>query len=582
MAKIPQETIDRIRENADVLDVVSQFVNLKKRGKNFFGICPFHHEKSASFSVAPDKGIYHCFGCGAGGNAINFIMEYEKISFVEALKKLGDQLGIAVEFEGGTENRDFFTGLYEIHELAADLYSRTLFTERGKEALRYLNKRGLTDASLKLFRVGFAPSNSTFLLSNVKSKKYSNEVIEKCGLFGHSEKGNYDRFRSRIMFPIFHSSGRIIAFGGRAFGTDDPAKYLNSPETPLYHKQDVFYGLNLAREAIRSQEFAILVEGYTDLIQLYQAGIKNVVAISGTAFSDRHANQIRKFTSKVYLAYDGDTAGRKATIRAGYNLLKGRVEPRVIHIPSGLDPDEWVRKDEGKEFNLALKAASSLIDFQLEAEDVTALSGPARSNLVHEIVKEALAIKDPIIQADLRKKVSQKLGLDEKEIVQLFKKESLKGRMFKTETPEIPRAKIFSSLLSRTELGLIKILAGRNKEARELIRDKLNLDLFTDDFLKSLVLLLKQDGDIDPANLVGKFDSAQEREIVSKLLIENDEISDPLQMAHEYLETLNRQMIKEKIKTARSKIREMETNGQNPEKIIIKVSELQKQLNAGK
>lgn len=581
MAKVPQDTINRIRENADILDVVSQFVNLKKRGRNFFGICPFHHEKTASFSVAPDKGIYHCFGCGAGGNAINFIMEYEKISFIEALKKLGDQLGIPLEFEGGTDNRDFFSELYKIHESAADLYSRTLFLDRGKEALAYLKKRGLTTASLKFFRVGFAPASSTFLLNHIK-EKYAQEILQKCGLFGQSANGDYDRFRGRIMFPIFHSSGRIIAFGGRAFGTDDPAKYLNSPETPLYHKQDVFYGLNITREAIRAAEAAILVEGYTDLIQLYQAGFKNVVALSGTAFSDRHAGQIRKFTARVYLAYDGDLAGRKATIRAGYNLLKGRVEPLVVHVPSGLDPDEWVRKDGGKEFKKALKAAGPLIDFQLETENITDLSAPERSNLVQEIVKEALAIKDPIIQADLRKKISQKLGLDEKEIIQLFKKQALKGHFVENKTGQKKSPQLFSSMASRTELGLIKIMAGRNKEARDLILEKLDLELFKDDFLKRLARLLKQESDLNPANLVGKFETAEEREIVSKLLMENDELSDPLQMAREYLQTLKHQILKKEIKDARLKIREMETSGLDPGEFILKVAGLQKQLNSGK
>ena len=298
MARIPQDTIDRIRDSADIVDVVSHHVDLTKRGRNFFGLCPFHNEKTPSFSVAPDKGIYHCFGCGNGGSALNFIMEIEKISFVEAVTQLGKKLGIEVQ-NSGDDSNEFFGKLYEIHKLATELFHETLFSDRGQKAKEYLLNRGLNEDSLKLFKVGFVPEESSYLFNSIKSKNYDKEIMEKSGLFGFSKSKTYDRFRSRIMFPISNTAGKIIAFGGRIFEKDDPAKYMNSPETPLYKKSEVFYGLDITREAIRKKESAILVEGYTDLIQLYQAGVKNVVAVSGTAFTERHVNQIRRFTSKV-------------------------------------------------------------------------------------------------------------------------------------------------------------------------------------------------------------------------------------------------------------------------------------------
>ena len=238
MAMIPQETIDRINDNANIVDVVSKHVDLVKRGRNFFGLCPFHNEKTPSFSVAPDKGIYHCFGCGQGGNAVNFVMEYEKISFVDALQQIGKELGIKVEFSGDAKSKDFFSELYSLHRFAAELYHKTLFSNQAIKAKEYLISRGLSEESLKLFKVGFAPKNSSFLLDAIKSKKLSDEIIQKSGLFGSSNSKFYDRFRSRIMFPISNSSGKIIAFGGRIFGSDDPAKYMNSPETPLFQKAD--------------------------------------------------------------------------------------------------------------------------------------------------------------------------------------------------------------------------------------------------------------------------------------------------------------------------------------------------------
>ena len=203
MARISQETIDRINDTADIVEVVSRTVELKKRGRNYFGLCPFHDEKTPSFSVAPDKGIYHCFGCGKGGNSVNFIMENEKLSFVEALQQLGQQLGIEVNFSGGNESKGFFDGLYRIHETASSLYHKTLLSERGERALKYLTDRGLSRETIDYFKVGFAPESSKYLLNTIKSEAYERQILEKCGLFGASKNEFFDRFRSRIMFPIW-------------------------------------------------------------------------------------------------------------------------------------------------------------------------------------------------------------------------------------------------------------------------------------------------------------------------------------------------------------------------------------------
>ncbi len=355
MARISQETIDRIRNSADIVDVVSQYVNLKKRGRNFFGLCPFHDERTPSFSVAPDKEIYHCFGCGTGGSVFNFVMEHENLSFVEAVQQLGRQYGIEVELTGDSGSKQLFTQLYELHEIAATAYSKNLSTDGGKAALDYLLGRGLSAETLEEFRVGFAPDAWEFLTEKVKGKGYSRESVDKSGLFGKGKQGVVDRFRSRIMFPIMNRSGKVIAFGGRVFASDDPAKYMNSPETPLYRKSEVFYGYHKTASAVRNAGSAILVEGYMDFLQLYQAGIQNVLAVSGTAFTDRHAVQIGKITQKVYLAYDGDEAGQKAALRAGYALLQNGIAALVVQVPEGLDPDDWVQKEELIQLTKGLK-----------------------------------------------------------------------------------------------------------------------------------------------------------------------------------------------------------------------------------
>ncbi|MFQ6612396.1 MAG: DNA primase [Fidelibacterota bacterium] len=582
MAKIPLETIDRIRDNADILAVVSRHVNLKKRGRNYFGICPFHHEKTASFSVAPDKGIYHCFGCGAGGNAINFIMEFEKVSFVEAVKQLGSELGIPIQFTGSDDSREFFSALYEIHQLAVEIYAKTLFSERGAEALTYLLERGINRETLALFKIGFAPDRNDFLQEAIRLEQFSPEVLEKCGLFGKSEKGYYDRFKARIMFPISNSSGKVIAFGGRIFGTEEGAKYINSPETPLYHKSDVFYGLHLSRDSIRREQAAILVEGYTDLIQLFQAGLKNVVAVSGTAFTDRHAQQIRKITSKVYLAYDGDSAGIKATLRAGYSLLKGGVEPLVVPMPQELDPDEWIQSKGPDGFRKAMETQYLLLDFHLSTLDLESHSSTEKSNLVKEILGEIVEVNDPIIQRDFFKKLSQVLGVDESQIIHLFKQQVQKRRP-RTETVS-PRLELelFTSTTAKAELALVQVLAGEDQEAKALVKEQLDINLIRDELLKKIARLLVGAVEIDPSELVGHFETARERDIVTKILMEADQLINMNQLVRDCLRTLKRQPLKDEIRSIRLKIRELEAAGKDTTELLLKLAELQQKLRPDK
>ena len=579
MARISQETIDRIRDSADIVDVVSRHVDLKKRGRNFFGLCPFHTEKTPSFSVAPDKGIYHCFGCGNGGNAVNFIMELEKISFVEAIQQLGQQLGIEVAFSGTDESKQFFDHLYDIHVTAANLYQRVLDSDRGQQAKQYLLDRGLTEETIKQFKIGFAPDNSKFLTERIKEKRYGREVLEKSGLFGFSNMDVFDRFRGRIMFPIFNASGKVIAFGGRVFGTEDPAKYMNSPETPLYHKSEVFYGLHLTRDAIRKSESAILVEGYTDLIQLYQRGIQNVVAVSGTAFTDRHVQQIRRFASKVYLAYDGDTAGINAAKRAGYALLKGGVNPKVIRIPDGLDPDDWVSQAGADIFrSKGIDQAVGLLSFHLRTSNFSEMSPQEKSNLIKDILSEAAQISDPIIRQDLIKNLAQVGGVEENQVVHMFTQQMRKKRPRHTEAVPKPKKSLFTSVNAKAELGIIKVLVGEDQEARALIQSDLDINLIENDQLKKLAEMLMGTNNVKPAEIMAHFDSAEDREIVSQILIDEDDSTSPIQMAQDCLATLSKVSTKEKIKAARIKIREMEAAGQDTTNLMMEVVKMQKDI----
>ena len=312
MARIPEETIERIRDAADILDVVSDYVQLKRRGRNWFGLCPFHQEKTPSFSVNQQKQIYHCFGCGRGGGAFNFVMEVDKLDFLEAVQRLGEKVGIPVELSGPIDPRRKATvqQILDLCELAAAVYRKNLQGDAGAKVRAYLEDRGITPAAQALFKIGYALPGWNNLLKAIGVKKFSREALDQSGLFASGQRGTYDRFRSRIMFPISIPTGRVVALAGRVFDTDDTAKYINSPETPVYHKSEVLYGLSLTRNPIRDQETAIIVEGYLDLIQLHQAGIQNVVAVSGTALTDRHARELRKLTTRIFDTYDLDELRR--------------------------------------------------------------------------------------------------------------------------------------------------------------------------------------------------------------------------------------------------------------------------------
>ena len=580
MARIPEETIERIRNTADIYDVVAQYVDLIKKGRNYFGLCPFHSEKTPSFSVAPDKQIYHCFGCGAGGNVFSFIVEHEKVTFVEAVQQLGEKYGIQVQYESGSASTEFFSSLYQAHHVAAELYHNTLYFDRGKAALQYLHDRGLNDDVLKMYQIGFAPDSWDTLSNKVKPLDMKNDVYEKSGLFVKTKHGWRDRFRSRIMFPIYHPSGKVIAFGGRIFNNDDPAKYLNSPETPLYRKSEVFYGLHKTRDAIRKFGTAVLVEGYTDFLQLVQVGVSNVVALSGTALADQHAAQIRKFASKVYLAYDGDDAGINATLRAGYVLLQAGVEPLVIAVPPNQDPDDWVRNEGIGPFQEAMGAGIRLLLFHLEKREAQNLSGADRSQLVQDILGEIAQISDGIIRDDLLKSLAQELRVDEVEIIQLFKQQSRrKGGSTPSSKQTAMNKPMFTSAVQKAQLEIIRTLAFHFDEVFPVVKSALDFELFDEPILKKLGgLLIKEKTGVELSAVIDEFDDRQERELVSEILFDEVSPDDPVLIIQECLVTIKGKLIKDQIKAARLKMRELESLGHDTEAIILEVAELQKQL----
>jgi len=578
MPRVPEETIERIRNTADIYDVVAQYVDLKKRGRNFFGLCPFHSEKTPSFSVAPDKQIYHCFGCGAGGNVFSFIVEHEKISFIEAVQQLGQKYGIQVDYQSGPSNK-IFSSLYKVHDLAVKLYHNTLYSEKGKAALDYLYNRGLNDNTIKTYQIGFAPDSWDTLTNTIKSLSFNDDVYDKTGLFIKTDRGWRDRFRSRIMFPIFHQSGKPIAFGGRIFNHDDPAKYLNSPETPLYRKSEVFYGLHKTRDSIRKFSTAVLVEGYTDFLQLVQLGIPNVVALSGTALGINHASQIRKFASKVYLAYDGDDAGINATLRAGYVLFQAGIEPLVIPMPSDKDPDDWVREAGVNAFQEAMGSSMSLLLFHLQKKDVKNLSATDRSKTVKEILKEISLINDGIIRDDLLKSLSQELQLDEVEVFRLFNSQIGMKRVRTDSEQSSPKNQAFTNTIQKAQLEIIRAIAFNFDEVYPSMKNVIDFQIFDEPILQKIgLLLIKENQPKDLSAIIDQFEDMDEKKLVSKILFDDINSDDPKLIIKDCFATIRGKQIQDQIKQARIKIRELESSGEDAKEIIIQVTELQKTL----
>ena len=578
MPRVPEETIERIRNTADIYDVVAQYVDLKKRGRNFFGLCPFHSEKTPSFSVAPDKQIYHCFGCGAGGNVFSFIVEHEKISFIEAVQQLGQKYGIQVDYQSGPSNK-IFSSLYKVHDLAVKLYHNTLYSEKGKAALDYLYNRGLNDNTIKTYQIGFAPDSWDTLTNTIKSLSFNDDVYDKTGLFIKTDRGWRDRFRSRIMFPIFHQSGKPIAFGGRIFNHDDPAKYLNSPETPLYRKSEVFYGLHKTRDSIRKFSTAVLVEGYTDFLQLVQLGIPNVVALSGTALGINHASQIRKFASKVYLAYDGDDAGINATLRAGYVLFQAGIEPLVIPMPSDKDPDDWVREAGVNAFQEAMGSSMSLLLFHLQKKDVKNLSATDRSKTVKEILKEISLINDGIIRDDLLKSLSQELQLDEVEVFRLFNSQIGMKRVRTDSEQSSPKNQAFTNTVQKAQLEIIRAIAFNFDQVYPSMKNVIDFQIFDEPILQKIgLLLIKENQPKDLSAIIDQFEDMDEKKLVSKILFDDINSDDPKLIIKDCFATIRGKQIQDQIKQARIKIRELESSGEDAKEIIIQVTELQKTL----
>jgi DNA primase len=483
---------DRVKQQADIVRVVGEYVRLKKSGQNFMGLCPFHSEKTPSFAVHPVKQIYHCFGCGAGGDIFKFVMEMDKVTFPESVRAVAEKCGIAIPRakertpEERQQNQQR-TSLVELHREAASFFVQQLnATQEGRAAKAYLLDRGLDPEAMARFGIGFAPSGGEALLRAFK-QKYPEKGLEVSGLFSRDQYGRlFDRFRRRVMFPIANDSGKIVAFGGRALGDDLP-KYLNSPETPIYTKSNILYHLDRAKEALRQRDFAVLVEGYMDAIAVARTGISNVVASCGTSLTEPQVKLLSRFTRRIIVNYDPDTAGQAATERSLTILLEQGAEVRVLALPGGKDPDSFIRSEGAAAYTKLLNEAPPYVDYLISRArkmDMSTAEGKLRA--VNFLMPYVQRIPDRILRSEWATRIAQQLRIEEPVLRESMRKAASERRSEVKARPELV-GRVGKPAERRLVQMLIEAEEFRAQLAGEIRAEELHRGLESERILAALV-----------------------------------------------------------------------------------------------
>ena len=542
---IPQETIEEIRSRCDIVEVVGSYLpQLKRRGSTFKCNCPFHQEKTPSFTVNEARQIYHCFGCGAGGDVFRFVMEYEKVDFVTAVKMLGGRVGVEIVFEGGAPEEGAQKDvLYRLHADAAAFYHRLLLAApEGEAARRYLAGRELPDEVVKAFQIGFAPDGWDGLIAHARKKGYTIEQIEAAGLAVASERNShYDRFRNRLMFPICDQMGRVIGFSGRVMDAEaKAAKYVNSPETPLFHKNRVLFAFDKARKPIVEARRAIVVEGQIDAIRCHQAGLRNVVASQGTALTENHARLIKRYADEVVLVLDADAAGVKAALGSSEIFVAAELSVRVATLPEGEDPDSLIRKSGAETFSELVGQAVPALDFLVDClgkrEGMESEAG--RMRVVRAALELIAKCPSAARRDTLLARAAELLGVSPQALAQDLRRLRRGQRPPRREGGEAGADTVEHKTYPRQETALLELLVHHYAEVYPLIHDYLPSGCLTDSTCRKLLDLLMVDPPDALAESFPDFDEETQR-VASRVLAEEsrriDEETPPATLAAMYI-----------------------------------------------
>ena len=563
MERYNDEILDEIRSRNDIVSTISQYMALKRKGRNYFGLCPFHNEKSPSFSVSPDKQIFHCFGCGVGGDVINFVKKIENIGFLDSVRLLAEKSGIQLPNDiskAEEKNIKLKNRVYKINELAAKFYHENLYKPTSKIAQDYIKKRKLNNATLKSFLMGYASNSSNELLRFLKEQGFTEEELLASCLIGKSDRGYYDKFRNRLMIPIRDERGRFIAFGGRVLDDSKP-KYINSPENIVYSKGRNLFGLNVAKEGVHGPlKRLLIVEGYMDAISLYQRGITNVVASLGTALTDSQGRLLRRNTEQVILGYDADGAGQQAIIR-GMEILKSMdIDIRILQISGAKDPDEYVLKFGPEKMVKAMDEAISAIEFKIKVlrANLDLNNVNDKVKFLTEIAKILSNVDNNIEREVYIDRISKVYEISKNAIVSEVDKllyRSLAG-VTKFEKSNIVLKDTQDSKIDvatrKREGMVVYLLIDYTKAAFEKIKNVVDLDLIKSEKNKKIIGILYERIDLNnlPENIISLFEDEDDINYVSGILSYDFEISD----VNKAIEDIEKVYYKEKLISLRNEL----------------------------
>ena len=438
MKTLSTEQINEIRSSVDIVDIVSRYISLTKKGKNYFGVCPFHEDSDPSLSVSPDKQIFSCFSCHTSGNVFTFLMEYEHISFIEAVKMIADISGIQIDIAAAPKTNIKGKNIYDIYEIGQKIYINNINTQLGRDAKVYLLNRGIDESMMKEFEIGLAIKSTNTVSNLLLKKEFKEKDLIDSGLIVKDERGFHDFFYNRIMFPLQDINGKVIGYSGRLYdGTDGP-KYINSKEHPLFKKGEFIYNYAKAKNECRSKNTVIIMEGFMDVIRAYSIGVKNVVATLGTAFTKEHANLIKRLANNVIICYDGDKAGEKATFACSNELLNVGITPKIVRLEENLDPDEYILKYGKDRFVEKIENPLSVMDFKLmflkKSKDLTQTIDKAK--YANEMILEINKIEDDILREVTLKKLSKETDLDIEFLRDKLEKKEVKKEKVKKIIPK--------------------------------------------------------------------------------------------------------------------------------------------------
>lgn len=569
---IPDATLERIRAASDIVDVIGGYLPLKRAGANFTALCPFHKEKSPSFNVNPQKQIFHCFGCHKGGDVFTFVKEYENIGFVDAVRRLAERARIPIELDatpGAKEARHIKDQLLQIHEQIAQRWQNCLASEAaGQLARDYLAKRGVSEEAIKLFRLGAAPDSWDDTVNWAKSKGHELAVTEKAGLILKREgaEGYYDRFRGRLMFPICDEQGRVIGFSGRVLSGDEKtAKYVNSPETPIFTKSKVFFGLDKSKRAILDAGFAIVCEGQLDLIASFMAGVQNIVAPQGTAFTDQHARILKRYVDEVVLCFDSDNAGQNAAVRSLDHLLASGLAVRVAVVPAPHDPDSFIKANGGEAFRKLVQSAEGFFDYYLNrlcsTNDVTSDKG--RLAVLRAMAEALNKSGNNVLMDKHAQKTALRLGVSADAVRAEFRKNPPVRPVIDAEESfeDSEPAATETVPPSTQELWLLKLML-KHESALDWLLSYLNPEWIVHPVIRSVVsrrLVVHQHGDWQSLGLfLDGLESAEARGWVTEAAAEEREIPNPEQQFTDLVLRLRNQFLDRQLAALTQKLSQPE------------------------